>query len=141
MVAQPKKFKRSADPPALSEAGRAIVNEAQERLDSWIDENINRLEAEWTESLGLHKREILEETAALEGEMQGAQGEIVEALNRLNQLEENWKSGDGETIEEAIASTRETIHRLQAGLDARETKIRSAIAALIRAGALGLGKL
>ena len=76
MVARSKKFKRPSSPSSMSEAGRAVVEEAQNQLDAWIDENLDRLESEWTESFEHQRKAISEEILAIEKEMQAARGSV-----------------------------------------------------------------
>ncbi len=137
MVARSKKFKRSSSPSSMSEAGRAVVEEAQNQLDAWIDENLDRLESEWTESFEHQRKAISEEILAIEKEMQAARSAMDEALSRLSELEEDWKLGDGASLEEAMVSTRAAIHRLQSALDERERRLRALVSALLQAGGLG----
>ena len=113
------------------------MQEAQERLDAWIDENLDRLEAEWAESFEHERKAISEEIVAIEKEIQGTRSVMAETLSRLTELEEDWKLGDGATLEEAMLSTREAIHRLQAALDERQRRRRALVAALLQAGGLG----
>ena len=136
MVVRSKKFKRSSPISSMSEAGRAVVEEAQNQLDAWIDENLDRLESEWTESFENQRKAISEEILAIEREIEGARSAMAEALSRLSELEEDWKLGDGASLEEAMASTREAIRRLQSALDERERRIRALVSTLLRAGGL-----
>ena len=137
MVARSKKFKRSSPLSSMSEAGRAVVEEAQNQLDTWIDENLDRLESEWTESFEKERKAISEEILAIEREIQEARSVMAEALSRLSELEEDWKLGDGASLEQAMSSTREAIHRLQLALDERERRLRALVSSLLRAGGLG----
>ena len=137
MVARSKKFKRSSPLSSMSEAGRAVVEEAQNQLDTWIDENLDRLESEWMESFEKERKAISEEILAIEREIQEARSVMAEALSRLSELEEDWKLGDGASLEQAMSSTREAIHRLQLALDERERRLRALVSSLLRAGGLG----
>jgi uncharacterized coiled-coil DUF342 family protein len=137
MVARSKKFKRSSPLSSMSEAGRAVVEEAQNQLDTWIDENLDRLESEWMESFEKERKAISEEILAIEREIQEARSVMAEALSRLSELEEDWKLGDGASLEQAMISTREAIHRLQSALDERERRLRALVSSLLRAGGLG----
>jgi len=121
----------------MSEAGRAVVEEAQNQLDTWIDENLDRLESEWMESFEKERKAISEEILAIEREIQEARSVMAEALSRLSELEEDWKLGDGASLEQAMSSTREAIHRLQLALDERERRLRALVSSLLRAGGLG----
>ena len=137
MVVRSKKFKRSSPISSMSEAGRAVVEEAQNQLDAWIDENLDRLESEWMESFEKERKAISEEILAIEREIQEARSVMAEALSRLSELEEDWKLGDGASLEQAMISTREAIHRLQSALDERERRLRALVSSLLRAGGLG----
>jgi hypothetical protein len=117
----------------LSVLGQQAVLDARVRLDVWIDENLDRIEAELRTSLESKRRALSAEVAGLQEEIAAAGSFMADILARLSTLEERFASGDGVTVEEAVRATRETILAVKSSLDQREKRVRGLARSMARA--------
>jgi len=139
MPDRPKRFKESLDRPSLSKDGQAIVREAQDQLASWIDENIDRLESEWRSEFEALKREAAAELASVQDEMGRAKESMLQVLTQLSILQEDWRTGDGATVEQAVTATREAIEGVVSTLEERERRLKGLLREAVSAGLKGVG--
>ena len=140
MPDRPKRFKESLDQPSLSEDGQAIVREAQDQLASWIDENIDRLESEWRSEFEALKGEAAAELASVQDEMGRAKESMQQLLTQLSILQEDWRTGDGATVEQAVSATREAIEGVVLTLEERERRLKGLLRQAVSATRKGVGR-
>lgn len=134
MVYKPKRFDVPRGLTDLSPEGQALVLEAREHLDTWIDENVDRLEAEMQATIEEKRRVLAAEVVGLQEEIAAGQQRMTDVLDRLGDLEESFEAGDGITVDQAVRATRDTVQAVRAALDERERRVRGLARAAVSAG-------
>lgn len=124
MTQRSNRFESIRGLEGLSPLAQQAVLDARVRLDIWIDENLDRIEAELHASLESKRRALSAEVAGLQEEIAAAGSFMADILARLSALEERFASGDGVTVEEAVRATRETILAVRSSLEQREQRVR-----------------
>jgi len=107
----------------LSAEGQELVLDARERLEAWIDENVDRLEQEAQASVEEKRRALADEVAAFQEEIAASRQAFAEMLDRLGGLEADFEAGDGVTVDQAVRATRETVMALRTALQERERRV------------------
>ncbi|HEM45955.1 MAG TPA: hypothetical protein ENO23_02815 [Alphaproteobacteria bacterium] len=134
MVYEPRRFEAPRDLEGLSAESRQLVLEARERLDRWIDENVDRLETGMRATIEAHRQELADEVSAVQAELAEGKERLARVLADLSRLEESFDAGDGMTVDEAVRATREAVQNVRAVLDQREQRIKGLAAAAVSAG-------
>jgi hypothetical protein len=134
MVYEPRRFEAPRDLEGLSAESRQLVLEARERLDRWIDENVDRLEAEMRDAIEAGRRALATEVSAVQAELAEGKERLAQVLADLSRLEESFDAGDGMTVDEAVRATREAVQNVRAALDQREQRIKGLAGAAVSAG-------
>ncbi len=124
MVHQSNRFEAIRGLEGLSPIAQQAVLDARVRLDIWIDENMDRIEAGLHAALEAKRRALAAEIAGLQEELAAAGSYMAEMLVRISALEERLASGDGVTVDEAVRATRETILAVRTSLEQREHRVR-----------------
>lgn len=108
----------------LSPEARQIAEEVKTKMHAWIDENLDALEQETTGQVRVETQQLqagLEELKR-EGDEWGRRVDTF--LRDLEDLPRQVEAGDGQTLEEAIAKTRQLTQQVQAELKRREELLR-----------------
>lgn len=134
MVYKPKRFEAPQSLEGLSPESRQLVLDARERLEAWIDENVDRLESEMNTAIDSRSQALASEVSAFEAELADAREQLGEVLARLGTLEEGFDAGDGMTVDEAVRATREAVQAVRAALEERERRIAGLSKAVASAG-------
>jgi vacuolar-type H+-ATPase subunit H len=134
MVYEPRRFEAPRDLEGLSAESRQIVLEARERLDRWIDENVDRLESEMRDAIEARRQELAAEVSAVQAELAEGKERLAEVLVGLSRLEDSFDAGDGMTVDEAVRATREAVQNVRSVLDRREQRIKGLAGAAVSAG-------
>jgi chromosome segregation ATPase len=123
MVDERRRFEAIRGLEALSPLGQQAVLDARVRLDIWIDENLDRIEAEMNAAIESKRRALGAETDGLRAELAAARAAMSDLLAELGSLEERFSSGDGMTLEDAVRATREIVMSVRSSLEAREQRV------------------
>jgi chromosome segregation ATPase len=134
MVYKPKRFEAPQSLEGLSPESRQVVLDARERLEAWIDENVDRLESEMNAAIESRSQKLASEVSAFQAELADAREQLGEVLARLGALEEAFDAGDGMTVDEAVRATRDAVQAVRTALEERERRIAGLSKAVTSAG-------
>lgn len=123
MVDERKRFEAIRGLEGLSPLGQQAVLDARVRLDVWIDENLDRIEAEMNAAIDSRRRALIVEADGLREELVAGRAAMSDLLAELGSLEERFASGDGMTLDDAVRATRELVTSVRASLEACERRV------------------
>ena len=94
------------------------------QLETWIDENVDRLEAEMLSAIEARQAALAVEVTAFEQEIGTSRRQMSELTERLDALERSFEGGDGILVDEAVRATKETVQSVRAALEEHERRVR-----------------
>jgi len=127
MVEERRRFEAIRGLEGLSPLGQQAVLDARVRLDVWIDENLDRIEAEMNSAIESKRRMLGAEADALRAELAAARAAMSDLLAELGSLEERFASGDGMTLDDAVRATREIVTSVRSSLEVREQRVHALV--------------
>ena len=111
--------------PALEELppeAKEVAESAYNKIDIWIDKKVNALRKETKTAIEVSVRELKSEINAVEKSFEESRKELESIITKFEELSFDLDAGDGKTVTEAIASTKELAKQLQTELKLREQK-------------------
>lgn len=127
MVDGRKRFEAIRGLEGLSPLGQQAVLDARVRLDVWIDENLDRIEAEMNAAIDSRRRALIVEADGLREELVAGRAAMSDLLAELGSLEERFASGDGMTLDDAVRATRDLVTSVRASLEACERRVQALV--------------
>ncbi len=118
------RFGPSREGAGLSDEGAELARDVRAQLETWIDENVDRLEAEMLSAIEARQAALAVEVTAFEQEIGTSRRQMSELTERLDALERSFEGGDGILVDEAVRATKETVQSVRAALEEHERRVR-----------------
>lgn len=106
----------------LSPEMKDVFDGVQREMDAWIDEKVEGLREEVGQALTQAERDMNARIGEVEEDLARAREEMDALLTSVNELAADFEAGDGETLQEAVAKTKDLVGKVRAEIEAHERR-------------------